>query len=171
MVFQVLEEKTQYAIDLSITLTALQDQVVFADTKEGMMAIRVAPWLKEEGGQGQYLSSNGERTEKNVWGKRAKWMSLQGEFQDKTYGIAILNHPTSTNYPTYWHARGYGCFSANPLGQGAFQKGTKVENPQDLNLTLAKGESALFKHRFIFYEGPQAKEQLDQAFDGFAAKP
>jgi hypothetical protein len=57
------------------------------------------------------------------------------------------------------------------LGQGAFQEGTKVKYPQNLNLTLARGESALFKHRFIFYEGDQTKAQLDKAFDGYAAKP
>ena len=171
MVFRVLDEGTEYAIDVSIILTALSDKVVFSDTKEGMMAVRVAPWLKEEGGTGQYLSSNGDHTEKNVWGKRAKWMRLQGQLQDRTYGIAIFNHPTSTNYPTYWHARGYGCFSANPLGQGAFQKGHKVAKPEYLNLTLAKGQSASFKHRLSFYEGAQAKAQLDQTFDSYAARP
>jgi len=169
MVFQVLDEGSQYAIDISIIMTALSDKVVFSDTKEGMMAVRVAPWLKEESGTGQYLSSNGDLKEKNVWGKRATWMSLQGQYQDKTYGIAIFNHPTSTNYPTYWHARGYGCFSANPLGQGAFQKGKKVAEPEYLNLTLAKGESALFKHRLSFHEGVQTKEKLDQTFDSYAA--
>ena len=169
MVFRVLDEESQYAIDISNTLTALTDKVVFSDTKEGMMAVRVAHWLKEEGGTGQYLSSKGERREKRVWGKRAKWMSLQGQHQGKTYGIAIFNHPTSTNYPTYWHARGYGCFSANPLGQGAFQKGTKVKTPQDLNLTLMPGESALFKHRLAFYEGAQVQGQLEQAFSHYTS--
>jgi hypothetical protein len=169
MVFQAFEADDQYAIDFTVTLKAVVDKVVFSDTKEGMMAIRVAPWLKEEDGTGQYLSDNGDRSEKNVWGKRAKWMSLQGQHQDKTYGVTIFNHPTSTNYPTYWHARGYGCFSANPLGQGAFQKGKKIKDPQYLNLTLVRGESALFKHRFLFHEGGRTKEQLEQTFNNFAA--
>ncbi len=169
MVFRVLDGGRQYAIDASMTLKALDQKVVFSDTKEGMMAVRVAPWLKEEGGTGQYLSAHGERQEKNVWGKRAKWMRLQGQCQGKTYGIAIFNHPASTNYPTYWHARGYGCFSANPLGQGAFQKGKKVATPQYLNLTLMPGESALFKHRLAFYEGAQAQAQLEQTFSHYVS--
>ncbi|NQV31383.1 MAG: PmoA family protein [Phycisphaeraceae bacterium] len=169
MVFRVLDEGREYAIDASMTLKALNQKVVFSDTKEGMMAVRVAPWLKEEGGTGQYLSSNGERLEKGVWGKRAKWMRLQGQLQDKTYGIAIFNHPASTNYPTYWHARGYGCFSANPLGQGAFQKGKKVKTPEYLNLALMPGESALFKHRLSFYEGPQTQAQLEKTFSHYTS--
>ncbi len=169
VVFQAFETEDQYAIDFSITLKAVSGKVVFSDTKEGMMAIRVAPWLKEEGGTGQYLNAHGDRSEKHVWGKRAKWVSLQGQHENNTYGIALFNHPTSTNFPTYWHARGYGCFSANPLGQGAFQKGKKVKAPEYLNLTLARGESALFKHRFLFHQGARTKEQLEQTFNHFAA--
>ena len=36
-----------YAIDFNICLKAMEQKVVIGDTKEGMMAIRVAPWLKE----------------------------------------------------------------------------------------------------------------------------
>ncbi len=169
MVFRAFEADDQYEIDFSVTLKAVVDKVVFSDTKEGMMAIRVAPWLKEKDGTGQYLSANGDRSEKNVWGKRATWMSLQGQHEDKTYGVTLFNHPASTNYPTYWHARGYGCFSANPLGQGAFQKGKKIKKPEYLNLTLGRGESALFKHRFLFHEGARTKEQLEQTFNNYAA--
>ena len=43
-------------------------------------------------------------------------MGLTGTVDGKPVTIAILNHPSSTNYPTYWHARGYGLFAANPIG-------------------------------------------------------
>lgn len=154
----------EYAIDFDINLTAKDKKVVFTDTKEGMFAIRVAGWLTEKNGSGEYLSSNGEKKEKNVWGRRARWVRLQGEKDGKTIGVAILNHPKSVNYPTFWHARGYGLFGANPLGQGAFEKRRKVENPQTFNLTLEPGESALFKFRMIIYEGDKTKEQLEEQF-------
>lgn len=168
MVFRGSEGQAQYAIDFTITLKAVDRKVVFADNKEGMFCVRVAPWLKESD-TGRYLSSNGEETEKNVWGKRAQWMRLEGEKDGKKYGITILNHPRSVNYPTYWHARGYGCFSANPLGQGVFQRGRKVPNPQPLNLTLQKGESALFMFRMLFYEGARNKQQMDKEFKAYSA--
>ena len=159
--------RDQHIIDFDIELKAVADTVEFGVTKEGMFAIRLAQWLTESGGTGAYLSSNGDEKEQGVWGKRAEWVRIQGEHNGATVGIAILNHPTSTNYPTYWHARGYGAFSANPLGQYAFEKSRKVENPQAFNLTLKKGETAPFKFRVILYDGSRTKQQLDNEFQEY----
>jgi predicted dehydrogenase len=167
MVFHAAED--EYAIDFFIDLTAQDTNVVFTDTKEGMFAIRVADWLRETE-TGRYLNSNGERTEKNVWGNRARWVRLEGEREGRTVGIAIFNHPDSVNYPTYWHARGYGLFSANPLGQLAFQKGRQKDNPQPLNLVLKPGETAHFAFRVVIYEGPRTREELEQQFHQFARR-
>jgi len=166
----IAEKNDQYAVDFDITLTAADKTVTVGDTKEGMMAVRVAPWLKEQGGTGRYLSSEGQEAEKGVWGKRARWMRLQGQHDSKTHGVAILNHPESINYPTYWHARGYGCFTANPLGQGPFQKSHKEADARNLDLTLAPGQSALFRHRMVFYEGGRTAEQLDAEFAEYTAE-
>ena len=160
--------RDQHIIDFDIELQAVADTVEFGVTKEGMFAIRLPQWLTEGSGTGAYLSSNGDEKENGVWGKRAEWVRIQGEHDGATVGIAILNHPTSTNYPTYWHARGYGCFSANPLGQSAFEKSRKVENPQPFNLTLKKGETAPFKFRVILYDGSRTKQQLDNEFREYA---
>ena len=118
MVFSA--EPNQYVIDFNITLTAQDEKIVFGDTKEGMFAIRVADWLGEEKGTGKYLDSDGNIGEPNIWGKKATWVRLEGQKDGKTIGIAIFNHPASANYPTYWMARGYGLFSANPLGRQGF---------------------------------------------------
>ena len=166
--------RDQHIIDIDIELGAVADKVEFGDTKEGMFAIRLAQWLTENTdsryqlGTGAYLSSNGDEKEQGVWGKRAEWVRIQGRKDGKTVGIAILNHPTSTNYPTYWHARGYGAFSANPLGQHAFQKSRKVDDPKPFHLTLKKGETAPFKFRVILYDGPRTKQQLDKEFQEYA---
>jgi hypothetical protein len=154
----------QTTIDFSISLTAMVDKVVFADTKEGMFGIRVAHQLRENDQSGHYLSSNGDEGEKNVWGKRANWVKLEGQIAGKDVGVAIINHPTSTNFPTYWHARSYGLFAANPLGQFVFQKSRKEENPEKFELTLEKGKSAPFNFRVVIYDGPRTKEQLDECF-------
>jgi len=157
----------QNIIDFDIELQAVADKVEFGVTKEGMFAIRLAQWLTEGSGTGAYLSSNGDEKEKGVWGKRAEWVRIQGEYEGRIVGIAILNHPTSTNYPTYWHARGYGCFSANPLGQSAFDNSLKVENSKPYNLILRKGETAPFRFRVIIYDSPRTKQQLDQEYQKY----
>jgi len=60
--------------------------------------------------------------------------------------LAILDHPQNPGAPTYWHARGYGLFAANPLGQKAFSNGK-----EELNLKLAAGASATFRYRVVVW--------------------
>jgi len=171
MVFQAAED--EYAIDFSIDLTAQHTKVVFNDTKEGMFAIRAADWLRENAsgkyvGTGTYLSSDGDQTEKNIWGKRARWVCLEGQKDGKTIGVAIVNHPSSVNYPTYWMVRAYGLFSANPLGQYVFEKKRNPESAKPFLLTLEPGKTAHFRFLIIIYEGPRTKEQLERRFEQFA---
>ena len=159
---------TENSIDFDITLTALADEVVFHDTKEGMFAIRVAHWLRERDQTGEYLSSNGDKGARNVWGTRAKWVTLEGTKDGQDVGIAIMNHPESVNYPTFWHARDYGLFSANPLGQYVFQNTRGVESPERFELTLEKGEQATFKFRVAVYDGARTAGELEALFEEYA---
>jgi hypothetical protein len=161
-------QSNQYTIDFNIILTAQDEKIVFADTKEGMFAMRVADWMTEAKGTGQYLDSKGNIGEPNVWAKKAEWVRLEAAKDGKTIGIAIFNHPTSVLFPTYWHARSYGLFSANPLGQLDFLKGRNIPNPQPLNFTLQPGQSASFIFRMIIYEGPKSAESLEMEFQNFA---
>ena len=185
----IAEHEHEYAIDLSIDLTAKCPHVLFEDIEEGMLAIRLSDYLRESDpeisprqgkslpnesvtGTGRYFSSNGDITAKNVWGKRARWVALQGIRQGKVVGIAILNHPASINYPTYWHVRNYGLFSANPLGQGDFQrqqpKKYRKNKVMPLRLTLEEGETAHFRFLVIVYEGFRTNQQIEERFKKFA---
>jgi len=157
-------------IERITTLTAKFTDVGMNDTKEGSFAIRVArfldmpsnepkvfidaygkptslPVLNNDGVTGNYISSEGYEGEK-VWGTRAKWMELYGMNGSDTVSIVFMDHPSNLNYPTFWHARGYGLFSANPFGQKDFTNGKEV-----LNFKLKKGESLTFKHRLFIKSG------------------
>ena len=129
-------------ITRTTTLTALQD-VVFHDDKEGLLGIRVARWLEspnEKGGifkdaaghetevkgstgasaTGVYLTSESKEGDA-VWSTRGRWCVLNGhDPSGRTAAIAIIDQPSNPGYPTYWHARGYGLFAANPLGARIF---------------------------------------------------
>jgi len=71
------------------------------------------------------------------------------------------------NSPTYWHARGYGCFSVNPLGQLDFQKTLKLPDPKPFNLRIKAGDRAFFRYRMIFYDGDMNKEKVEAAYQTF----
>jgi len=171
-------------IDRITTLKALDEPVLFNDTKEGMLAIRVArqlehpsdkpvtlsdihgdktdvPVLDNSGVTGNYLSSEGiEGTD--VWGKRAKWVSLDGTIGNKDVSVIIFDNPKNVGYPTYWHARGYGLFAANPFGQNTFSEGKET-----LNFSLKAGESVTLKYRFLILDGKADKEKIEGEYQKY----
>jgi hypothetical protein len=174
-------------IDLSITLKAI-DRVVFKDEKDGLLGLRVASWLEspdEKGGifldshghatkidaapagsttaTGVYLTSEGVKGGA-VWSTRGRWCALTGHTGDHTVTIALLDQPKNPGYPTYWHARGYGLYAANPLGRSIFDP----KQPA-LNLTLEKGQSATFHYRVILDSYAAGSDELNKEADAFAA--
>jgi len=170
----LLEETTQLTfsgtehlriIDRITTLTA-QTTVNFNDAKDGMYGIRLAHALqipdnkdkefKDDKGNvtivkggadtianGNYLTSE-EKTGDDAWSTRGRWCKVYGKMGNDSISIAIIDHPENPNYPTFWHARGYGLFAANPLGEKIFTNGKSSKN-----LQLKKGESVTFRYRIV----------------------
>jgi Methane oxygenase PmoA len=179
------------SIDLIATLTAL-DKAVFNDDKDGLLGLRVARWLEspeEKGGTftdsngvatavaaaanlpgvapptGEYLTSEGVKGEA-AWSTRGRWCALTGDNgAGHTVTIAIFDHPGNVNYPTYWHARGYGLFAVNPLGQSMFD----TKQPK-LNYTLEKGQATTFRYRIVIYTHAATVDELNHEADAFAAE-
>jgi hypothetical protein len=172
------------AIDRITKLTALDKRVVFKDNKEGVIGIRVArqleqpsdkpdvftdasgnatpvPVLDNTGVTGRYLSSVG-KTGDDVWGTRGRWTMLNGRIGQEYVTLAILDHPANPGYPTYWHARGYGLFAANPLGQKVFSDGK-----QSLNFTLEPRRSATFRFRILILSAAATPHDLESQYRRF----
>jgi hypothetical protein len=75
-------------------------------------------------------------------------MNLTGIIGSEQISIVICDHPQNPGYPTYWHARGYGLFAANPLGWRDFTRGEKV-----FDFTIPAKKSAKFRYRIIINSG------------------
>ena len=121
--------------------------------------------VNNDGVIGDYLSSEG-KTGQKVWGTRAKWMHLHSQLNKEPISLTIIDHPDNVGYPTYWHARGYGLFAANPLGQKAMSKGKEI-----LNFKLKKGQSVTFKYRLLVQGGNElSKADLEAAFTDFSKR-
>lgn len=184
--FVFSKKDDNFIIDRVSTLEAKAPEVIFKDVKDGMLAIRVARQLempsKEAGkfvdahgnvtevppmdnGQvtGMYVNEEGIKGD-DTWGKRSRWACLNGNIGGEAISIAIIDHPKNPGYPTYWHARGYGLFAANPLGQKVFSEGK-----EELNLTLKQGEKVVFRYRVIIHSGSTLPEkQIAEQADAFA---
>jgi hypothetical protein len=93
-------------------------------------------------------------------------MDLYGNIGDEKISLVICDHPKNISYPTFWHARGYGLFAANPFGVFDFTKKEK-----SLNYTLPAGESATFRYRVIINSGSYLSEkEINDFADEFEKK-
>lgn len=146
-------------MDHDITLTAALSPQSFDDTKEGMFAIRVSDELREDEGTGRYINAYGWETADQIWGRRSPWVALRGSIKGSDVTVAIFDHPTSENHPSYWHARDYGLFSINPFGRKDFVRGAEPDNRR-----LGIRESFHFRHRLLVYDGKVSKQRLDEDY-------
>jgi len=195
--YPIIKEETRYefagddhtrTIDRITTLTAVSENVLFKDNKEGLFAIRLdrvfeypsdeplkftnahgepaeVEVLNNENVNGYYRNSNGIE-DLDVWGKRANWVGLSATKNGEDITIAIFDHPANPGYPAYWHTRGYGLFAVNNLGQKIFSEGK-----EEFNFSLTKNESVTFKHRIYITSGYKAAdEELNEQFRNFSEK-
>jgi hypothetical protein len=173
------------SVDRITRLQALDRKVALTDNKEGVLGLRVAralelPATKPEvftdasgratavktmdntGVNGMYLTSEGLKGDA-VWGTRGRWCVLSGKVGQDPVSIAILDHPSNPGFPTYWHARGYGLFAANPLGQKALSNGKET-----LDFALAPGQAVTFRHRVLVLSEIAAADRVEAAYKEFA---
>jgi hypothetical protein len=176
---------TTRSIDRITTLTAGAKRVPLPDNKEGVLGLRVARALEHPsdkpevftdadgrptpvakldntGVTGRYLTSEGKVGDA-AWGTRGRWCVLSGTVGTEPLAIAIFDHPSNVGYPTYWHARGYGLFAANPLGQKDLSAGKDV-----LNYALDSGQTVTFRHRIEITSGAPTAADVEASWKRWA---
>jgi hypothetical protein len=178
---------TTRGVDRTTTLVAADTTVTFHDNKDGTLGLRVrreleqpadkpevftdpsgkatpVPVLNNEGVTGRYVSADGIEGD-SVWSTRSRWTALGGNVKGEPITIAIIDHPKNYNFPTYWHARGYGLFAANPLGAKDFTNGKT-----DDEFTLKPGQSTTFRHRIVIFDSKATPAQIEAQFKDFSSK-
>jgi methane monooxygenase PmoA-like len=178
----------QRAVDRVTTWTAADKPVTFKDTKEGAFGIRVARALEHPSNQPQVLvGANGQReakaradttgvtgryvgsdgkTGEAVWGTRGPWMGLTGRIDSQPVTVAIFDHASNHGHPTYWHARGYGLFAANPFGRQGYDP-----KQEPATFTLQPGQSVTFRHRILIVDRELTGAGLQEEYQRYAAIP
>lgn len=171
--------ETQRLIDRKTTLTAMTE-VKFTDNKEGMYAIRLARELEHPSDKPDtFLDANGIATKVDkmdntgitgsyrndsgieggdVWSKRSKWMNLRGEIGGEKISLAMFDHPENPNYPSQWHARGYGLYAVNNIGSTVFTDGKEKKS----DVELPKGKSLTFNYRMVITSGEVSDSQMNK---------
>ena len=161
-------------LDYEVTLKAPADKpVVFGDTKEGSMAIRLPLWMtpshkqgkKQHEGVGTIINAAGQ-TNDETWGKQSTWVDYHAPKDGKVYGVAMFDHPKNPRHPTWWHVRTYALFAANPFGKHDFEK---LEDKHAGDLTIPAGQSVTFRWRFYFHMGDEKAAKVAERYKEYAA--
>lgn len=162
-------------LDYEVTLHALADTpLLMGDNKDGVMAIRVPQWMTlphkyqkaDLPGKGHLVTSGGQR-DGAAWGKRGEWCDYFAPHNGKVYGVAIFDHPQNLRHPTWWMARDYGLFAANPFGQHDFE-GLK-DQPHLGDHTIPAGGSFTLRYRFYFHNGDEVAAKVAEHYAAYAA--
>lgn len=185
-VYDFAVKDKEFFIDRTTTLTAQDIPVEFKDVKDGFFAIRVArelempskektefvdahgnkttvPALNNDQVTGMYYNDKGVKGD-SVWSTKGRWAMLKGIKDGKHITIGMFDKPSNPGYPTYWHARGYGLFSLNPLGRKVFSNGS-----EELKYTLAKGASTTFHYRVLIASEKEVNaKEMNALADAFA---
>ena len=163
-------------LDYEVTIKALPDTpLVMGDNKDGTMSIRVAQWMtmphklsgKDIEGHGHIVTAQGAR-DADAWGTRADWCDYFSEYKGKTYGVAIFDHPQNLRHPTWWMARDYGLFTANPFGQKDFEIAEK-HPPGKGDYTIPAGGTLTLRYRFYFHMGDEKAGKVAERYADYAA--
>ncbi len=150
-------------MDIEIVLKGIQDKITIHDMKDSGLTVRVAHSMCVDAGEGgRIINSNGDANG-DAWGKRVSWVDFNGPVEGKTMGVAMLNHPDSFRYPTPWHVRNYGLFTANPF---ALKEVAGEKDSGDVD--LAKGQSITLRHRIIFHAGDEKTAKIAEAWKAYA---
>lgn len=153
-------------VDVDLRLTADTCDVRFGDTKEGgLISFRVASSMDVPRG-GKIENSWGGINEPENWGLAAHWCDYSGTAEGKAVGICVMDHPDSFRYPTYWHVRDYGLFTANPFALHDYTQGRKEGSH-----LLKQGETLRFRYRALIHAGDAGAVDARARYLDFVAPP
>jgi hypothetical protein len=147
-----------YQIDFDVTLEMLMD-VIIEKTNHSLFSGRMDADLAVING-GTMINSNGEKGEKETFGKKAAWIDFYGKRGDKQEGMAIMQHPSNEWYPAPWFTRDYGFFSPTPMYW-----------PQnDKETVLKKGQTIKLKYRVLVHSGDTSNAKIAEQFEKYKSE-
>lgn len=157
----------QRILDTVICFRASDGPVRFGDTKEGgILSVRVASSMAGQSG-GLIVNAYGGITESECWGRPSPWVDYSGEVSGSVFGIALMDHPENPCYPTRWHVRDYGLFTANPFALHDYLGSDQVDGGK----TLEAGEVWRFSYRIVLHRGRADEAGIRDSFLAYAEPP
>lgn len=163
-------------IDIQFTIKPMQDEVVLnADVEKrelakenGPLLIRVADNMRGSV-EGTIVNSEGGRTEKECWGRRARWVDYYGPVipGGPVNGIAVLDHPTNLRHPPGWHVRDYGLFAPNIF----YSKKPEWPDQGPVYLSKSQKDELNLSYRIYIHRGDEKEGRVEEKWQSWANPP
>lgn len=142
-------------------LTPGEHPVIFGDTKEGALGLRVHDQINAtKKGNGEIRQPGGKKGEKECWGMRAPWCDYSGEVDGKKVGVTVFASEKNP-VPTCWHVRGYGLMAANPFGRKRAAFPGAKDNPNLVR--LGTGETLRLSYAVHVYSGNRSEPEIEES--------
>tara|TARA_R110002050_G_scaffold3702_2_gene19220 strand:+ start:1185 stop:2081 length:897 start_codon:yes stop_codon:yes gene_type:complete len=146
-----------YQIDFDVKMEMLED-VTIEKTNHSLFSARMDQDLNVLNG-GTMINAEGDRGEKETFGKPSSWIDFYGNRGEGQEGLAVMQHPSNDWYPSPWFTRDYGFISPTPMYWPENEKeGTK----------LKKGDSVKLKYRVIVHQGDHLEADIAGKFNVYS---
>jgi hypothetical protein len=149
---------------LDIDLEASAAPLIFGDTKEGSMGVRINDRIRAEHGKGKIENADGKTGERQCWGRVSAWCDYSGPMDGRVVGLAMLDDPANP-YPACWHVRGYGLMAGNPFGRA--KSGFPAMKGRTDLVRLAKGEHLKLRYGLLLHPGDAKDGRVAEYYQRF----
>lgn len=163
-------------IDIHTVMAPITDEVILGADVEGKemrkengpLLIRVTDNMRGSV-EGTIVNSEGARTEKQCWGRPAKWVDYYGPVipGGPVNGIAVMDHPNNLRHSPGWHVRDYGLFSPNIF----YDKNPEWPDQGPIYLSRAKGEKLDLHYRIYIHHGDEKDGEVEQKWQNWVNPP
>lgn len=161
------ENRNLLVIDADIE--ASEYPLIFEDTKEGSMGIRIRHSIRvDKKGGGKLTNAEGKENQKECWGKVSAWCDYSGPIgEGKTAGLTVFADPKN-EFDSAWHARDYGLLAANPFGRAGHAKFPDRKDRTDL-VKVEKGKHLRLRFGLYLHGGDVKEGKVAEAYKSFVA--
>ncbi len=142
-------------IDIELQMEMLED-VTILKTNHSLFSARMAADLSVLNG-GTMINAEGMKGEKETFGKSSAWIDYYGRRGNVTEGMAIMQHPDNTWYPSPWFTRDYGFMSPTPMYWP--ENGTST--------FMQKGTVLKLRYRVIVHAGDYNEAAIAKSFEKY----